>query len=324
MMRQEDNKDNLIITFDTIGKHIGKNDDVIANFLARQNVGTIAMAFKYVKNKNDDDDANADNADDDNTLQKSKSHSVSIREVLLKELTRRWYMISIDSINECGYPLLSALLKTDDYSHSNASNVQKNDLEDFLARMVYNWFKNNPVASILHFDHALSMLQSQHIKLNTFGKLVSLPQCVTLRKLSSEFSEKIISIFSFFASGEEITQKYRFSDTENQSKSNVFQIIEDSTFKSVSNVDINDITIGDRFDVKDFAGIWRLAEVKKQTNNTVSVNFLGRNDDYDETFRPKTCIGKFARIGVMTGCIRHRKKKLDALYKCKCCICSKK
>src|SRR5579872_896620 len=172
-----DINDNISITFCTIQENIGKNDAIINNFLSKQALITLIIKHKEFSFSEKEKD-----------LLFKKT-----RDLIFKELTRRWYKISIHDVNECDFLLIKTFLETTDYSHSNVTKKQKEDLEEFLAKMLYYYVKRNPVSSesfVMLFD----LLDHYSITTKTLIKLIKLSTCQTARAIIPQLSHKLLDI----------------------------------------------------------------------------------------------------------------------------------
>src|SRR5271169_4197136 len=84
-------------------------------------------------------------------------------ELILSEITRRRYEITLDDLDECSPWLVDEFLDGKDYTHSHSTHDED---EEFLARMLYHAIKNNPdTVSNDWFKELFSKLQFQHVTL---------------------------------------------------------------------------------------------------------------------------------------------------------------
>jgi len=174
---------NVKITLNNIEKNVGIHDEEIKAFLRSRNI----QALIVYHNKFVPTTANI----------KESRHTL---ELVIEELTRRWYEFESNDLDEFSPWLVSDFLDTVDFSHSVVTLEQSYDLEDFLARMLYHAVKNNPdTVSDEWFKTLFEKLRLQHVSSKTIGRLGNLPHCIRLRETYPKFSEKIIELFTFHA-----------------------------------------------------------------------------------------------------------------------------
>lgn len=307
------------ITFKTIKDNIGIHDDIIIKFLVGRSVCSLVMGLtQLTESKNTGNNCNCKS--DTNTCE----CDATVLNLIINELTRRWYELTVDDIHEGGYQLVNAFLKTDNFSHSNVTEKQKEGLENFLARMIYHYFKGNPDASTDQFKYLFDMLHYDNLSLYSISCLVKIPQCLELCELYPDFSAKLLKILISCLDiykgclAPEHSQKYsRFPKP--------VKLVNVSKIEtSLSTICFDDIKVGDKFDVKDKRGDWYAAKVVSVTESNVTVFFDGWGDGNNEIFTKNTYSDKFLKFGTLTNEISHENGNCGRETGCRCYTCTVK
>lgn len=253
------------------------------------------------------------------------------RELVLRDLTRRWQEVKsekdIDVIKN-NYRLVKDFLKTEDFSHSSATNKHGLDLENFLAKMVYIHYKsknkNNshkesdsdddlfferydsnksqqepqePQEPREQFEDLFDLIRFESVQFETFALLCTLERCKTA---SPEFIEKLTKIANDIMVRSDSKKSTRFLNN-----------IEEGGIR------FEDIKVNEVYDVKETNGYWCVGKVKKISNDEIVMSLFGWGDTCNQKFTEKSYIGNIAKYATRSNGIKH-----SSVGQCSCTICT--
>lgn len=319
-----DKKESTIrITFGSIEENIGKHDNEIKIFLQNKSLCALITYFEKINEMKF-------KCDDEQKYDK-------VHNILIEEITSKWYNLTMEDFADTKYQLLDAFLSKTDYSNSKATDSQREDLEDFLARMVYHFFVNNPETSLLLFDNVFKKIKLELITPKTLWYIIGLPQCAKLRSAQSDVSDKIIKALMVSTNNLPRTESSRFPQltkgkgilkecVKNRIKECVKtcvkeDVVENETpvrIMSKKEIVLSTIKPTDRFDIKDKNLNWFVGRIIRVDSNGIVVGFDGWIDYYNETITRDNIYNKLAELGTMTNGISHIGGEL-----CACSYCSK-
>jgi hypothetical protein len=274
------------ITFENVGDHVGKADKDVKKFFRDQS--TLALIT---------------------TLSVNEKLSTDSYKCISKELTSRWLTIKKSDIEVVPYEVVKIFLSTKEYDSSTTPAYYKDDLEDFLGRLIYYYFNKHKRSRIEDFKELFDMLQLQLVSLRTLSYIVSLDICKTLQKSDPTFSARLVDIFAFIGNDDPITQTSRLD------KKFVQELIP---------VPFNELDIGQRYDIQDKNSKWYVGRIIAKQEKDVTVSFDGWDEAHNESIVDNGQFNAPVRVSVfgsMTNGISHLNVKDRKNIDCPCVSC---